>query len=667
MNHIGLRGYFDEHPISDEERSAGTLLRLAKCFRSGDGVFSDGPHSFIWVILVARLKGKVHVPRIVALLGERRLVKGIASIKPQLVAKHTLDDREFCELEEYAVRVPERYRRFLVFYGGRCLQIGPRIAGELKSEYAMHIANASVDSRYPEWFDAQRLALSRRPVPEDGPLMSIVTPAFKTPPMFLREMIDSVLAQSYSKWELVIVNASPSDDAMREVFASIEDDRVKVVDCPENRGITGNTNLGISYCTGDYISFFDHDDVIEPQALAELVRAITAEDTYPGLLYCDEDNIDERGEPSLPLIKPGYAEDFLLSNNYIIHWLTVRRDLLKRVELSGKDVEGAQDYDLTFKIAELGEQVVRVPHVLYHWRIHSGSTAGDPASKSYAQDAGARAIGGHLTRTGIRGQVSRGRAYFTYVTDFELTSKSVSLDIVSPDGISRITADALDELEEKDRVQVRHVKHGRFGTSDFNGLNADYVLFCTVHHDLDYESLHKLIARVSQNGVFAVAPRVLRDDDLFDYAGMIVCPDGTFRHLCRFVPEQDGGYVGRTERPYDAVVLNHECVLIDVETLKSLSLEGGFSTQRYVLAEVFARSFFVGLRNVYLPYATARLNAPRSLFDNEPAKDELDDAARFTELFPSLVNGDSSHNPNFDPWNGYYRLNWKQYGDDAID
>lgn len=661
MNHIGLRGYFDGHPITDEERSSGTLLRLAECFRSGEGVFSDGPHSFIWVILVARLKGKVNAPRIVALLGEKRLIKGIASIKPKLVAKHTLDDRDFCEMEEYAVCVPERYRRFLVFYRGRCLQIGPRISGELKNEYAKRIANASVDSGYSEWVDAQRLTLSCRPVPEDGPLMSIVTPAFKTPPMFLREMIDSVLAQSYSKWELVIVNASPSDDAMREVFASIEDDRVKVVDCPENRGITGNTNLGISYCKGDYISFFDHDDVIEPQALAELVRAITGGNTYPGLLYCDEDNIDEHGEPSLPLIKPGYAEDFLLSNNYIIHWLTVRRDLLKRVEPSGKDVEGAQDYDLTFKIAELGERVVRVPYVLYHWRIHSGSTAGDPASKSYAQDAGARAIGDHLTRTGIRGQVSRGRAYFTYVTDFEYPLRSVSLDVVSLDGISRATADALGELEEKDRVQVRHVELSRFDTTAFNELKADYVLFCTAHHDLDYESLRKLIARVAQDGVFAAAPRVLRDDDLFDYAGMIVCPDGTFRHLCRFVPEQDGGYVGRTERPYDAVALNHECVLIDVEALKSLSLEGGFSTQRYVLAEAFARSYYAGMRNAYLPYSTARLNAPRSLFDDEPTGDELNDATRFINLFPDFANGDPSHNPNFDPWNGYYRLNWNRF------
>ncbi len=661
MDHVGLQRYFDERPITDEEKSSGTLLRLAACFRSDEGLFSDGPTSFIWVVLVANIKCATHMPHVVALLGERRLIKGLIKVKPRLVAKHRLTGEAFCEIEEYSVCIPERYRRFIVFYGGRRLLIGPRIANDFKAEYAARIANASVDAGYPKWLDAQRSALSRLPVPKDGPLMSIVTPAYKTPPKYLREMMESVLAQTYLKWELVIVNASPTDVGMRQVLTAIRDDRIKIVDCPENHGITGNTNFGISYCTGDYVSFFDHDDVIEPNALAELVRAIVYEESRPGLLYCDEDNIDEHGNPSLPVMKPGYAEDFLLCNNYVCHWLTVRRDLLEQVELSRKDVEGAQDYDLTFKIAECGERVVRVPHVLYHWRIHSGSTAGDPASKSYAQDAGTRAIEAHLSRTGGDGRVSRGRAYFTYVTEFELPNNVNRLEVVSPGGLSKTTSEALVNLVNMDKVQVNHIDMGFSEKLPIDELDSGYALFCTANHDLGYGDLRKLLARVAQDGVFAAAPRVLRDDSLFDYAGMIVCPDGTFRHLCRLVPEQDGGYVGRTERPYNATILNHECVLVDVGLLKSLVLNGGFSTRCYALAEAFVQSFYAGLRNVYLPYATARLNSPRSVFDNESTKAGLRDVARLIELFPELASGDPSHNPNFDPWSGYYRLNWKQY------
>ena len=229
-------------------------------------------------------------------------------------------------------------------------------------------------------------------------------------------MLESVLAQTYARWELVLVNASPDDEGMRAVLSELADPRIRVVELAENRGIVGNTNYGIARCTGDYVSFFDHDDVVEPHALAELVRAIGEKNGEVGLLYCDEDNIDELGRPSLPLIKPGLNPDFLLSNNYVIHWLTVRRDLLARVGLSGPEVEGAQDYDLTLKVSELDVPVVRVPQVLYHWRICAGSSAGDPASKSYAQDAGTRAIEGHLARTGSDGRVEHGWAYFTYRT-----------------------------------------------------------------------------------------------------------------------------------------------------------------------------------------------------------------------------------------------------------
>lgn len=658
MAGLSLEAHFAGRPLTGEEASSGTALRVSHCLRSDEGRFEDGPASFVWVVLsCARAGSRPHAPRCVALEGRGRLVRGVRLVRPELLASHEVTlGGEAWSVDEYSVCVPDSCRRFVVVAGGRREVVGNARRGELFRAYAERISNASVDPGYPDWLARSRAARLALPVPAEGPLMSIVTPAFRTPPALLRETLGSVLAQTYGRWELVVVNASPGDSGMREVLSEFADPRVKVVDTPENLGIVGNTNLGISQCAGDYVSFFDHDDLLEPHALAELVRAVRASGGRAGLLYCDEDNVDESGSPMLPLLKPGYNPDLLLSNNYAIHWLTVRRDLLGGVELSGRDVEGAQDYDLTFKVAELGAEVVHVPHVLYHWRICAGSSAGDPASKLYAQDAGARAIEGHLARAGVAATVSRGSAYFTYRTDFSVPSPAPSLRVVCPGGPSAATRAAAEAYGRARGAAVSFDAGSVAEPSRIDAAGADLLLLVTPEHDLDPSSLELLVGRASAGDVLAVAPRVVRADGLLDYAGMVVRPDGTLGHLLRHLPQGDGGYVGRAQRPYDALAVNPECCLVVSRALSGLSLAGGFSTPAYGLAEAFVAGYLSGLRNVYLPYATARLSAPRTLLDEGGPRPA--DAERLLGLFPQLACGDMSHNPNFDPWSGYYRLHW---------
>ena len=664
MSDFSVEGYFLLNPPTSKELRGGAFSRVALCVRSSEGAFSLGPVSHLWSILVCSRRGRRAAnPVCIALRGRGLRVNGVKPLNARRVALHEIKfGEEPWSIEEFVVCVPDSFERFLIISGRQLLRVGTAAHEKLMRDYDERIANASVDSGYPEWLARTRDALASREVPQHGPLMSIVTPAYKTPPRFLRKMIQSVINQTYPNWELVIVNASPADQAMRKVFSEFSDERIRVIDYPENRGITGNTNYGLSFCTGEYVSFFDHDDVIESNALAEFVREIASRETRPGLLYCDEDNIDEEDRPSLPLFKPSYNEDFLLSNNYVIHWLTVRHDLLHHVTLSDSEVEGAQDYDLTFKITELGCDVVRIPHVLYHWRIHSGSTAGNPGSKSYAQDAGARAIGLHLQRQGIEGTVRRSRAYFTYETTFPLPNPTPSICAISLGGISDCTERALRTfgaehgamthiLQPADKDQVIQLAVN---------LDTELVLICTGEHDIDLSCLREMVSRSSQSGVFAVSPRVVRDDGLLDYAGMIVRPDGTLGHLCRFLADEDGGYVGRTQRPYDALVLNPECVLIDRPALAGLPVANRFETLEYSLSDAFIRAYESGLRNVYLPYATARLNVGRSLFDEGVRASERSDGLRLLRLFPRLAHGDPSHSPNFNPWDGYYHLNWNR-------
>ena len=697
MRDVSVFSHFADHPLTPRERSRGRALRVVCCVRSDEGRFEDGPVSQLWAVLscvreegagkvekgensaterpAAESSGDAHDatpepqtpprPRCVTL--SRASGPGIVrSPSTELLARRRLTlDGEAWLADEYAARIPVGRAPVLFLAEGCCALVGVRGRRDQLRAYDERIANASVDPGYPEWLERRRVELLARPVPEAGPLMSIVTPVFRTPPELLREMLASVLAQTYTAWELVLVNASPEDEGVRAVLGELRDPRVRVVDVPENLGIVGNTNLGIAHATGDYVSFLDHDDTVEPQALAELVRAIGESGGRTGLLWCDEDNIDEQGRPSLPLLKPGANEDFLLSNNYVIHWLTIRRDLLARMGPSGPEVEGAQDYDLTLKALELGEPVLRVPEVLYHWRICEGSSAADPASKAYAQDAGTRAIEAHLARTGAPGAVERGRAYFTYRTTFPVPDPAPSIRVVCAGETCGEAADALEAYARRRGARLSFAAAGAAGAGgpqpDLAALASyeeDLLLAITPDHALDLESLELLVGQACQPGVFSAAPRVLRADGLLDYAGMTVRPDGSLGRLLRYLPQDDGGYVGRAQRPYDALVVNPECCLLDARALAGLSLEGGFETAGFSLAEAFVRAYGRGLRNVYLPYATATLTSPRSLLGDDPAPGQERDAARLLGLFPELAEGDPSHSPNFDPWNGYYRLSW---------
>lgn len=636
---ITISSVLAKEPLTEAEIKNGTALRLARCVRSAEGEFSEGPSSYYWDVLRFRSEEHSSPSKLACLAfrGEGHLPTGMRKVSPTKLATHKAEIASASwSVDEYSLLLSTKEHRMLVKCGKDSLFIGGGLQGAAIREYGGIISNASVDENYPAWLQKRREALSSKPAPIDGPLMSIVTPAYKTPPAFLRKMIHSILSQSYGNWELVIVNASPDDEDMRRVFNEYADPRIKVIETPENLGITGNTNLGLAHCTGDYVSFYDHDDTVESYALAEYVRRINDSDVKPGLLYCDEDNIDENDVPSLPLLKPDYNEDFLLSNNYIIHWLTVRHDLLKKIELSGKDVEGAQDYDMTFKIAELDQPIVHIPEVLYHWRIHSGSTAGDPAQKTYTQNAGTKAIKNHLNRLGIEGDVVRGRAFFTYVASFKTPSSLPAIEVFCNGTPAVITKDAL-----------RAYNDAADGDS-----STRLALLITPNHCLELDDLLTLVQHALRNGVFSVSPRVIRADGLFDYANSIVAPDGSITKLLTLLPNQDGGYVGRSERPMGTVVGNPECCLIRMDIAAELGIEQMVPSAESML-DAFVNAWSKGKRNLYMPYATTRLGTPKTLLDiNERRRVD----SGFLRGLPGRIKVDPSSNPAFDPFDPYYKL-----------
>lgn len=264
---------------------------------------------------------------------------------------------------------------------------------------------------YNEWFyknypTAHEIEKQRKFKFEYNPLVSVIVPVYNTPLKFLREMVESLENQTYSKWELCIANGSKDNvDLINELKRFNEkDSRIKYVTLKENKGIAGNTNEALKLASGDYVALLDHDDVLNVEALFRMVEAM-----QPGgidVLYSDEDFLSGDGKSHIfPILKPDYSEDLLCSHNYITHFFVAKRKIVEEIGGFRSIYDGAQDYDLIFRCVEHAKTVKHVPRILYHWRMHEASVAGDPDSKKYAYDAGKKAIEDHLKRVGISAEV----------------------------------------------------------------------------------------------------------------------------------------------------------------------------------------------------------------------------------------------------------------------
>jgi len=253
---------------------------------------------------------------------------------------------------------------------------------------------------------------------------SILVPVYRTPEKYFREMVQSVLEQSYTNWELLLGDASP-DESLKCVTEEINDNRVKYIKIAENKGISSNTNVILRKASGDYIGLLDHDDTLTPDALFavyEAIKACEADEKKAGLIYSDEDKGDGEMEHFYDVNrKPAFDQDYLWSNNYICHFTVMEAGLMKKLGFRS-EFDGAQDFDIFLRAVremEPDSQVVNISRVLYHWRCHRDSTAVNPQSKLYAYEAGKRAVEEDLRERGIEAQVSHSRHLGFYEVTFE--------------------------------------------------------------------------------------------------------------------------------------------------------------------------------------------------------------------------------------------------------
>ena len=273
---------------------------------------------------------------------------------------------------------------------------GSRAATEYQKWFEQHRANAQDLERMR---DEARTFASR-------PLISIITPVFDTPVSRLEEAVQSVLTQAYENWELLLIDDGSTDPDLLRILPHLagRDRRIVLANLGKHGGISAASNRGLELARGEWITFLDHDDVLEPDALFQIVKALQ---THPDvdLIYSDEDKLGENGFEA-PLFKPDWSPDFFLSYNYVGHLTAVRRDLVQKAGGFRPQFDSAQDYDLFFRVTELTSRIHHIPRVLYHWRRSESSSAISVRQKPEQLDASRRAIEDHLKRRGEAAHVA---------------------------------------------------------------------------------------------------------------------------------------------------------------------------------------------------------------------------------------------------------------------
>lgn len=285
------------------------------------------------------------------------------------------------------------------------------------------------------------------------PLVSIVVPTYETDEVFLKQMIDSCIAQTYPEWQLCIADGSRTDKVETVIAESYgTESRIAYQRLEKNAGIAENTNQGFAMAKGDYIALLDHDDLLVPSALYEMIKVIN--ETDADFLYSDEDKVSaDLSQYMEPHFKLDFNRELLLGNNYICHFLMVSKEILQKAGGLDSCYDGAQDFDFVLRCSEYAKRIEHISKILYHWRIHSGSTAGNTDSKLYAYEAGKRAVEAYLNRKGWQGEVAMTNDLGFYRTKYQIPSDitvGIGLWGRTSTGFKKVFAQIKEELKRAD-------------------------------------------------------------------------------------------------------------------------------------------------------------------------------------------------------------------------
>lgn len=433
-----------------------------------------------------------------------------------------------------------------------------------------------------------------------APKFSVVVPLYHTPAKFLKDLVRSMMYQSYANWELCLVNASPEDVHLTSLLENwaMRDKRIRVIRLEKNLGIAQNTNAGIAASTGEFIAFLDHDDFLEPDALFCYADALNKDKTID-VFYSDEDKTDEYAAHYFyPHFKSDFNIDLLHANNYMCHFLAVRKSLVYTVGGLNEKFDGAQDYDFVLRLTENTKKIYHCPRILYHWRCSNQSTAANQGNKMYAIHAGKAALNAHYKRIGWNARAQEGAVDGWYQTKFTLKEEPlVSILIPNKDNTDDLdvclnsfferadyqnyefiiiennsvlpeTFAYYEKIEkEHDNVKVVYWEAG-FNYSAINNFGfkfakGDYIML--LNNDVELitpDIFQSMLGFCMRPEVGIVGAKLLYNDHTVQHAGVLVGAGGLADHVFKGIHEDDPGYMGRAISSQDVSAVTAACLLV---------------------------------------------------------------------------------------------------------
>ncbi|MFC5991929.1 glycosyltransferase family 2 protein [Limoniibacter endophyticus] len=544
------------------------------------------------------------------------------------------------------------------------------------------------DSFSPDDLRAMRDAAEKL---EIQPLISVVMPTYNPPENLLVEAIESVRAQVYSNWQLCIADDCSTDPHVREVLTRYMqlDDRICVTFRETNGHISAASNSALEIVRGEWIALLDHDDILRPHALYEIVQEI-ARHPESALIYSDEDKISEAGDRFDPFFKPDFSLELLRSQNYFNHLTVHKTDNIRRIGGWRKGYEGSQDYDLNLRLIEglHPDQIRHIPKILYHWRAVAGSTAASGSEKSYAYDAGFRALKDHAARIGEGADVVpiENLPFYNYRYAVPTPAPLVSLIIPTRDKVELVrgcVSSILEKTEYKN-YEIIIVDNGSvepetkeyfeslqsienihiidydkpFNYSAINNYAVQHsngTIVGLINNDIEVISpgwLTEMVSLAVQPSIGCVGAKLYYGNDTVQHAGVVVGVGGVANHFHLGAKRySDFGYFGRLRVRSNVTAVTGACLLIDKR--KYLDIGGLDETNLKVAfndVDLCLKSLEAGYLNVVTPFAELYHleSVSRGAEDTPEKKLRFSSEVEFMKLrWKDKLNNDAYYNLNF--------------------
>jgi GT2 family glycosyltransferase len=527
-------------------------------------------------------------------------------------------------------------------------------------------------SAYERWFDEHRASPEQIEMMREEwhqftfqPLISILMPVFDTPVTWLREAVESVLAQAYENLELVLIDdGSTNTDLLRVLPAlATRDRRIHLVQLESHQGISAALNRGLDLASGEWVTFLDHDDLFEPDALFQNVRLLQ-EHPAVDLIYSDEDKLTDQGFDS-PILKPDWSPDFFLSNNYLCHMIFLRRKLAQEVGGFRPEFDGSQDYDLLLRISERTNRIMHIPRVLYHWRRTQSSSASNVRQKPGQLSASVRAIEDHLSRRNEKARVVVDwRTHAFYVRRGLLEAKTISIVIRNRHDAERlrrcveivtsktsyssyeiVVVQQESESVEQSLCRVVHASNASsvatLNNCAVQQTDSPWLLFLDDSIEvIEPDWLTIMAEHVQRPEVGAVGPRLVNRNGTIEHAGIILGVDGIAQPAFRGFPAEHPGVNRQLQMTRNYSAVSGACLL----TRRKVFLEvGGFEEslpESLADVDLCLKMRRAGYQIVYTPVA--------KLYWDAPVRDEVGATAEaiMRQRWPDILERDPYYNPN---------------------